>query len=196
MKPFKPLPLILPLLVLAPWPTQAGQELFVLEQAQEQAQQQAKAAAAKILERKDFQNMPLEEFKRLSPARLFLLKHRRNHPPPEKAVCATAEEIVAGLHNAGVWVELAGEVTWHHPGQRRDGDYVFNIGKLHLEIPPEQQLPRRLFGPEKKRYMHWPKTGETVKIRGWTYYDVRDKEGDGWWEIHPVMYVEVIAPNR
>lgn len=166
---------------------------------QEASGKPASPEAGEEKEREGFRNMPLEEFKRLGSWRRFLLKHRIGHP--DEAVAATSTGVVAGLYPVQIWVELVGTVTSHHPHRRRDGDYVFNVGKLHLEITPGHQMQGFPFGHS----IHFPKTGETVRIRGWTYYDVRDEDDanedgqpheSGWWEIHPVTYVEVISPSN
>ncbi|MHB2025247.1 MAG: hypothetical protein ACYCPQ_01210 [Elusimicrobiota bacterium] len=136
-------------------------------------------------------DIPLARFKRMNPILVFLMKHRLRRPASYAPT--TAQAVIAGRYNVGVGVELEGTVSYARHFYL-DGDYVFNIGDLHLEITPEWRLLHPQF-PE-------PKNGQRVKVKGWTYYDIFHKSeleynpkdpvlGEGLrktlWEIHPVQ---------
>lgn len=139
-------------------------------------------------------DVPLEKFKKLGPIRVFLMKHRIKKP--KSHAVTTAGDIVGGRHNVQVGVELEGTVTWH--GSAIDQDYTFNFGDLHIELTPEW----RLMHPKTPK----PKTGDKIRIKGWTYFDIFHKAeleydpedpviGLGrktQWEVHPVQSIEVL----
>ena len=139
-------------------------------------------------------DVPLDKFKKLGPIKVFLMKHRIKRP--KSHAVATAADIIAGKHNVQVGVEVEGTVTWH--GGAIDQDYTFNFGDLHIEMTPEW----RIMHP--KTYK--PKTGDKVRIKGWTYFDIFHKAEMEYdpedpiiglgrktqWEVHPVQSVKII----
>lgn len=153
-------------------------------------------------------DVPLEEFQKLGPVRIFLMKHRQRRPPDYTEV--TGEDLAAGRYNVQKGVILRGRVTNSH-FFAGDGDHVFNIGIIHNEITPIWRATHR--GPR------IPRNGDLVEIRGWSYYDsFHDEEGPDeqaiwevpdensptgkrWtrpnvWEVHPVTDVRVIERAR
>ena len=115
---------------------------------------------------------------------------------------ATPADIIAGKYNVQIGVRVTGKVqnAKRFPG---DGDYNFDFGDLHLEITPYWQEQF------KKQHVELPKDGQTLRVTGWTYYDIFHKDGDGVeaedeefsergvmrkivWEIHPVQKIEVL----
>ncbi len=161
-----------------------------------QTLERAQAAAARLVGGGGRDGIPLEEFERLSPARIFLLKHRFGRPPRFRK--ASTADIVANRYPVGVGLEVEGVVTRARPWYRHfDGDYSFEIGaeRLHLEITPEWYTlnPR----------MRLPRVGDYVRARGWSYYDTfhldpNEAHQQTMWEIHPVTDVVILrrAPRR
>lgn len=139
-------------------------------------------------------DLPVEKFKKLGAIRIFLVKHRLRRPKSHAKT--TAEAIVDGRHNVQVGVEIEGVVN-RHSGSI-DQDYTFDIGQLHIEMTPEWRLAHP--GTPK------PKTGQRIRVRGWTYYDSFHKTEFEYdpedpvlgltrktlWEIHPVQDVELL----
>ena len=139
-------------------------------------------------------DLTLAQFKKLGAIRIFLVKHRLRRPP--STARTTPKEIVGGKHHVQVGVEVEGVLT--RASGEVDLDYTFNIGDLHMEMTPEWRLAHP--GIPK------PKTGQRVRVRGWTYYDsfhkseheydpedpVLGKTRATLWEIHPVQDVEVL----
>ncbi|MBI3553925.1 MAG: hypothetical protein HY077_15625 [Elusimicrobia bacterium] len=118
----------------------------------------------------------------------FLYKHRLSRP--KTYATATPAELKAGALAVEVGVETSGTVSDGHRAHE-DQDWCFTIGGVEMEIPPEWILSH----PK----LHLPAAGETVKVRGWTYYDnYHDDEIPGGrptaWEIHPAQDVEVLKP--
>lgn len=139
--------------------------------------------------------IPLAQFKKLDPIRVFMLKHRVKRPA--RYAATTPGAIVDGRHNVEAGVIVEGTVT-AADGKVFDQDYCFNVGDLHVELTPEW---RRLH-----RKTPRPKAGDKVRLKGWTYYDYFHKAehefdprdpvmGDSrftLWEIHPVQDVEIL----
>ena len=134
-----------------------------------------------------------------NPWQVFLMKHRREHPAAFAST--TPKGLLAGDVSVQAYVELEGTVTHANASPSPDdGDLTFNIGALHLEIPPEQQ---RTVG-------YRPKKGDTVRVRGWTFLDLPHFAGADascWgacgkgrgcesvaWEIHPVISIKLVTP--
>jgi hypothetical protein len=139
-------------------------------------------------------DVPLAKFKKLGPIRIFLMKHRIARP---KSHIKTAwEDIKAGKHNVQIGVEIEGVVG--RTSFVVDLDTTFDIGDVHIEMTPEWRL--RHPGILK------PKTGQRIRVRGWSYYDVFHKFEAEYdpddkvlgrrrktlWEIHPVQDVELL----
>lgn len=177
------------------------------ERAQSPEQLNAELSRALVLPKKlpadaDVEDMafwpvevPLSQFKKLDPIRVFLLKHRLKRPA--RYAATTAAAITDGRHNVEAGVVIEGTVTYAD-GKVFDQDYCFNVGDLHVEITPEW----RLLHPKIVR----PKVGQRVRLKGWTYYDYFHKAEREWdpkdpmmgdlratlWEIHPVQDVELL----
>lgn len=134
-------------------------------------------------------------FKRLDPIRAFLVKHRLRRPP--FYVKTTVEDLLADRHNVQIGVEIEGAVT-HVDDCWFDQDYCFNVGNLHVEIPPSWWLFHR--------DITRPKEGQRVRLKGWSYLDVFHKSELEYdpkhptlginrptiWEIHPLQDVEIL----
>ncbi len=141
------------------------------------------------------EDIPLEEFLRLGPLRIFMMKHRLRFP--RRTVASTVEELRRGKLNVATGIEVTGLVT-ERSVVSFDGDVTFDIPPIHMEITPEWRLRH----PE----MPLPKVGDRVRVRGWTYYDsfhkfeeeydarhpILGKGRASLWEIHPVQEVEII----
>jgi hypothetical protein len=142
------------------------------------------------------EDVPLAEFRKIDPIRVFLMKHRIRRP--KKSVKTTPEALVGGTMHVETGAEVEGVVTWTTTDHEFDRDYCFNIGDLHLEITPEWMLTHPHF-PK-------PKLGQRVRAKGWTYYDYFHKaeheydpkdpvlgaERATLWEIHPVQELTVL----
>lgn len=140
-------------------------------------------------------DVPIDEFVAQGVIKVFLAKHRLRRPKSHAAT--TAERIVGGEHNVQVGVDVVGTVT-RHTKFSIDGDYTFDFGDLHIELTPEWRAAH----PKIPR----PKTGQRVRVRGWTYFDVFHKAEEEYnpedpvlgvnrvtqWEIHPVLDIEVL----
>ncbi|MFH1725913.1 MAG: hypothetical protein ABII00_14990 [Elusimicrobiota bacterium] len=141
----------------------------------------------------------IKEFVAQGPITVFLAKHRLKRPMTYAKTTAT--DIVAAKHLVQVGVEIEGTLEAHYPWSI-DGDYTFDIEGLHVELTPEW----RLLHPRIPR----PKTGDRVRVRGWTYYDsFHENEAEydpehpvlgisriNMWEIHPVMDIELLNEGQ
>ncbi len=139
-------------------------------------------------------NLPLEEFKKLGPIKIFIVKHRTTQP--KKYVKTSWEPIVDNKHNVQIGVEISGTVNRH--SKSLDKDYTFDIGNIHIELTPEW----RMLHPKIKK----PVTGQKIRVKGWSYFDVFHKAEEEYdpedpvygrgrwtqWEIHPVMQIEIL----
>lgn len=139
-------------------------------------------------------DIPEAKFRKLGAIRIFLVKHRIKRP--KSHVKTDWKKIADGDHNAQIGVEIEGTVRRH--GGAIDGDYTFDIGDLHIEMTPEWRLAH----PNIPK----PKTGDKIRVRGWSYVDVFHKAEMEYdpedpvlginrvtqWEIHPVQDVELL----
>jgi hypothetical protein len=140
-------------------------------------------------------DVPLAKFKKLGAIRIFLVKHRLRRP--KSHVLTTADAITEGRHLVQAGVDITGTVLRH--SSAIDGDYCFDIGNLHVEITPEWRLTH----PNLPK----PKKGDTVRVRGWTYFDIFHKAepeydpedpfmgANRWtqWELHPAQDIEIVS---
>lgn len=145
------------------------------------------------------ENVPVGEFVRQGPIKVFIAKHRLKRPKSHAA--AAAAEIVGGRHNVQVGVLLQGVVT-HHTKFQIDGDYTFDFGSLHIELTPEWRATH----PDLPR----PVTGDRICLRGWTYYDSFHKDEEEYdpedpllgiaratvWEVHPVLDIQTLKKEE
>ncbi|MFH1725912.1 MAG: hypothetical protein ABII00_14985 [Elusimicrobiota bacterium] len=141
----------------------------------------------------------VEDFIAQGPIKVFLAKHRLELP--KTYVKTTAADIVAGEHPVQAGVEVEGTVT-RHIRFSIDGDYAFDVGDLHVEITPEWRLMHR--------GIPRPKTGDRVRVRGWSYFDSFHKQEPEYdpedpvlganrytkWEIHPAMEIELLPAEQ
>jgi len=140
-------------------------------------------------------DVSISEFIAQGVIKLFLAKHRLKRP--ETHVVTTAEDIVGNKHNVQIGVDVTGTVV-HHNKFSIDGDKTFDIGDLHIELTPEWRIAH----PK----LPIPVTGQRIRVRGWTYFDMFHKVEEEYnpddpvlgagrasqWEIHPVQDIEIL----
>ncbi len=146
------------------------------------------------------EDLPLPEFRKLGPIRIFLAKHRWRRPRVYRPL--PAADILAGRENVQIGAQVEGVVT-NVEGTTFDRDWCFDIGELHMEITPEWRLFHRRI-PK-------PRVGDRVRVRGWTYYDIfhegeryfewpkprqgPEADAKNMWELHPVEDVELLPAS-
>ncbi len=139
-------------------------------------------------------DMTLDDFLKLGPVRIWLLKHRMDQPKSYRKT--TPETIENGIEPVESAVVIEGVAR--NLKKEVDRDITFDVGAIHCEITPSWT---------KKHKVTVPANGQRVRVYGWTYYDYFHKDEDKGesgananrtmvWEIHPVHKVEILGPQR